>query len=69
MGKHFNGLLRPSTGKVIVNGEDISEFSVASLSKKVGLVFQNADDQLFSENVEKEISFALKNFGFNRKVI
>jgi energy-coupling factor transport system ATP-binding protein len=67
--KHFNGLLRPSRGKVFIDGVDISGMSVASLSRKVGLVFQNPDDQLFSENVDEEIRFALRNFGFENKTI
>jgi energy-coupling factor transport system ATP-binding protein len=61
--KHFNGLLRPREGKILFEGEDISRKSVAELSKDIGLVFQNPDDQLFEESVEKEISFALYNFG------
>jgi cobalt transport protein ATP-binding subunit len=67
--KHFNGLLRPQTGWLRVDGVDISQSSIASLARKVGLVFQNPDDQLFSENVEEEISFALRNFGFEKDVI
>jgi energy-coupling factor transport system ATP-binding protein len=67
--KHFNGLLRPDEGHIKVDGEDISDKTVASLARKVGLVFQNPDDQLFSENVEEEISFALRNFGFSDDVI
>jgi len=67
--KHFNGLLRPSKGHIRVDGDDISSMSVAALSRKVGLVFQNPDDQLSSENVEDEIGFALHNFGFSKEVI
>jgi len=67
--KHFNGLLKPQKGRVVVDGVDVSQVSVASLARKVGLVFQNPDDQLFSENVEEEIRFALRNFGFEREVI
>jgi len=67
--KHFNGLLKPTRGRVVVDGVDVSEVSVASLSRKVGLVFQNPDDQLFSENVEEEVRFALRNFGFEREII
>ena len=69
MVKHFNGLLRPKTGQVIVDGEDIAKKSVAAMARKVGLVFQNPDDQLFAEDVEEEISFALRNFGYTEKVI
>ncbi|MCW4013577.1 MAG: ATP-binding cassette domain-containing protein, partial [Candidatus Bathyarchaeota archaeon] len=61
--KHFNGLLRPKSGSIHFMGEDIKDKSVAQLARKIGLVFQNPDDQLFEENVEKEISFALHNFG------
>lgn len=62
--KHMNGLLKPTYGRVLVDGIDTRKASVASLSRKVGLVFQNPDHQLFSETVEAEIMFGLKNFGF-----
>lgn len=62
--KHFNGLLKPTRGKVIVNGIDTREATVAELSRMVGFVFQNPDHQFFAETVEEEISFALKNFNF-----
>jgi len=67
--KHLNGLLRPQEGLIKIDGADIADLSVANLARKVGLVFQNPDDQLFSENVEEEISFALRNFGFGSDVI
>lgn len=67
--KHLNGLLRPLEGCIKIDGADISDLSVANLARQVGLVFQNPDDQLFSENVEEEISFALSNFGFGSEVI
>jgi energy-coupling factor transport system ATP-binding protein len=67
--KHFNGLLKPTKGHVLVNGVDTTKVSVAKLSKDVGFVFQNPDHQLFSETVEQEISFALRNFGFEQDVI
>ncbi len=67
--KHFNGLLKPTTGKVLVDGVETTKVSVATLARKVGFVFQNPDHQLFSETVEEEIAFALKNFGFSPDVI
>jgi len=67
--KHFNGLLKPTRGRVLIDGVDTRHVSVAMLSRKVGFVFQNPDHQLFSETVEDEVSFALKNFGFPEKVI
>jgi len=67
--KHFNGLLKPSSGVVRVNGVETTKTSVAGLAKNVGFVFQNPDNQLFSETVEDEIAFALKNFGFDKETI
>jgi energy-coupling factor transport system ATP-binding protein len=66
--KQFNGLLKPTEGKVCVDGMDTTKVSVANLAKNVGFVFQNPDHQLFCETVEEEISFALRNFGFSEKV-
>jgi energy-coupling factor transport system ATP-binding protein len=67
--KHFNGLLKPTKGQVIVDGVDAGKVSVATLARNVGFVFQNPDHQLFSETVEQEIAFALRNFGFKEDVI
>jgi energy-coupling factor transport system ATP-binding protein len=67
--KHLNGLLKPSSGQVLVDGKDTTKTSVAALSRQVGFVFQNPDNQLFSETVELEIAFALRNFGFSEEVI
>ena len=67
--KHFNGLLKPSLGTVLVDGVETTKTTVAALSRNVGFVFQNPDHQLFSETVEEEIAFALKNFGFAPDVV
>ncbi|MEM3507510.1 MAG: ABC transporter ATP-binding protein [Candidatus Bathyarchaeia archaeon] len=67
--KHFNGLLKPTSGKVLVDGIDTRNASIAALSRKVGLVFQNPDHQLFSETVKDEIAFSLRNFGFPKEII
>jgi energy-coupling factor transport system ATP-binding protein len=67
--KHFNGLLKPTKGEVLVDGVSTQDVSVAKLARNVGFVFQNPDHQLFSETVEEEIGFALKNFGFESSVI
>ncbi|PVX23837.1 MAG: ABC transporter ATP-binding protein [Candidatus Bathyarchaeum sp.] len=67
--KHFNGLLKPTKGEVLVDGVSTRNVSVAKLARNVGFVFQNPDHQLFSESVEEEIAFALKNFGFEEEVI
>ena len=67
--KHFNGLLKPSKGTIRVDGVGTTKTSVAALARTVGFVFQNPDHQLFSETVEEEIAFALKNFGFEEEAI
>lgn len=67
--KHFNGLLKPTSGLVRIDGIQTTKTTIATLSKTVGFVFQNPDHQLFSETVEDEISFALKNFGFEADVV
>ena len=67
--KHFNGLLKPTSGSVRVDGVETTKSSVATLSRNVGFVFQNPDNQLFSETVEDEIAFALKNFGIEQEAI
>jgi len=67
--KQFNGLLKPAKGEVLVDGVSTRDISIAQLARKVGFVFQNPDHQLFSETVEEEIAFALRNFGFKEATI
>jgi energy-coupling factor transport system ATP-binding protein len=66
--KHFNGLLKPTKGEVMVDGISTRETSVAKLARNVGFVFQNPDHQLFCESVEEEIAFGLRNFGFEESL-
>jgi len=67
--KQFNGLLKPAKGEVLVDGVSTRDISIAQLARKVGFVFQNPDHQLFSETVEEEIAFALRNFGFKENTM
>jgi len=67
--KMFNGLLKPRVGSVSVDGVNTQKKSVAQLSRDVGLIFQNPDHQLFAETVSEELSFSLRNFGFDEQVI
>lgn len=60
--KHFNGLLKPTKGKVLVNEIETTTSSVAEMAKIVGFVFQNPDHQLFLTTVEEEIRFGPTNF-------
>jgi energy-coupling factor transport system ATP-binding protein len=67
--KHVTGLLKPAEGSVLVDGQSTRDVSTAQLSRKVGVAFQNPDHQLFSESVEEEMSFALRNFGFPPELV
>ncbi|MEM2245433.1 MAG: ABC transporter ATP-binding protein [Thermofilum sp.] len=67
--KHFNGILKPTRGRVLVEGMDTRTTSVAQISRVVGLVFQNPDHQLFTESVYDEVAFALRNFKFPEEVV
>jgi len=58
--KHFNGLLKPSQGHVMVDGLDTRTTRVSELSRIVGFVFQNPDHQIFAYSVWEEASFGLK---------
>src|SRR5215210_2520381 len=63
--KHLNGLLRPTSGMVKVGGWDTKDHSVAKLARRVGYVFQNPDEQLFSKNVGTEVAFGPRNMGLS----
>ncbi len=67
--KHFNGLLKPTRGEVIVYGMDTKTVSIAELAKKVGYVFQNPDHQIFSKTVREEIAFGPKNLKLSEEEI
>jgi len=69
LAKHFNGLLKPTNGEVIVEGMNTLQYDTFDLSKTIGYVFQNPDHQIFSATVEKELEFGLKNAGFKGKEI
>ncbi|GBC70823.1 Cobalt import ATP-binding protein CbiO [Candidatus Calditenuaceae archaeon HR02] len=62
--KHLNGLLKPTSGRVEVDGVDTRTTTVASLSRHVGLVFQNPDNMFFCTSVFEEVSYALTRFGY-----
>ncbi|MGL5086667.1 MAG: energy-coupling factor transporter ATPase [Clostridium sp.] len=69
--QHMNGLLKPSSGKIIIDGIDITEGNVkmSDIRKKVGLVFQYPEYQLFEETIEKDIEFGPKNLGLEQEEI
>lgn len=65
--QHFNGLLRPTSGKVFLNGRDIWEKpkKIREVRFKVGLVFQYPEHQLFEETTYKDIAFGPSNMGLD----
>ena len=65
--QHFNGLLKPDEGRVLLEGSDIweSKESIRSARFKVGLCFQYPEYQLFEETVYKDIAFGPKNMGLD----
>ena len=63
--KHFNGLLRPTAGRVRVLGQDTADQSVGQLARKVGYLFQNPDHQIFAPTVWEEVAFGPRNLGFS----
>ena len=59
--KLMNGLLKPEKGDVFIDGWNTKDYTTAQISKKVGYVFQNPDDQIFHNDVYSEIAFGPKN--------
>jgi energy-coupling factor transport system ATP-binding protein len=67
--KHLNGLLQPTQGQVLIGDWDTKRHSVAKLAHRVGYVFQNPDEQLFSKTVGAEVAFGPRNLGLNNDEI
>ena len=69
--QHLNGLLKPTSGQVLVDGEDMNGENVdrRRIRQKVGLVFQYPEYQLFEETIAKDIAFGPKNQGLSEEEI
>jgi energy-coupling factor transport system ATP-binding protein len=63
--RHLNGLLRPTSGRVLVDGTDADGLRVATLARQVGLAFQEPDRQIFAGSVRKEVEFGPRNVGLH----
>lgn len=61
--RHFNALLRPLEGTVLVDGHDTRQTRIARLAKVVGLTFQDPDRQIFAGSVRAEVAFGPRNIG------
>ena len=69
--QHMNGLLKPSSGEIIVDDKNITnkEVKLSDIRKKVGIVFQYPEYQLFEETIEKDIEFGPRNLGLSDEEI
>jgi energy-coupling factor transport system ATP-binding protein len=63
--RHLNGLLRPTSGRVIHDGSDVVRRTVAQLARSVGLAFQDPDRQIFAGSVRREVEFGPRNLGIS----
>ncbi|HEY9498306.1 MAG TPA: ABC transporter ATP-binding protein [Terrimesophilobacter sp.] len=61
--KLFNGLLKPSSGSILINGMDTADRTVQQMAAHVGYVFQNPNHQLFARTIEEELKFGPRNIG------
>ncbi|MEW9122266.1 MAG: energy-coupling factor transporter ATPase [Thermotaleaceae bacterium] len=69
--QHLNGLLKPASGRILVNGFDITQKDVKlkEIRQKVGLVFQYPEHQLFEETIYKDVAFGPLNLGLSQSEI
>ena len=69
--QHLNGLLKPTSGRVVVDGLDITEKGVSLLEvrRRVGLVFQYPEYQLFEETVARDVAFGPRNLGLSEQEV
>ena len=70
--QHFNGLMKPTSGKVYVDGQDIWDSKTTNIRDirfKVGLVFQYPEYQIFEETVRRDIAFGPRNMGLDEKEV
>jgi len=69
LAKHFNGLLKPTSGQMLVQGRPTKKYTHRELARRVGYVFQNPDHQIFARTVKEEVGFSLKMLGEDPQTI
>jgi energy-coupling factor transport system ATP-binding protein len=67
--KQFAGLLKPTKGEILINGQDAKKTPIRELCRVVGYLYQYPEDQLFSSTVAEEIAFGPKNLGLPKDKI
>ena len=66
--KMMNGLLKPSSGNVLVGNKNTKDYTTAQISRHVGYVFQSPDDQIFHSTVELEIRYGPATMGLSKEI-
>jgi energy-coupling factor transport system ATP-binding protein len=66
---HIMGLLKPTRGTVMIDGQNTQKLTVAQMARTVGLIFQNPNHQLFIDTIEGEIAFGPQNLGWSEERI
>jgi energy-coupling factor transport system ATP-binding protein len=69
LAKHFNGLLKPASGRMLLRGKPTASYTHREMARQVGFVFQNPDHQIFANTVYEEVGFSLKVFGEDAKTM
>lgn len=67
--KHFNGLLKPTKGNVVVSKVNTMRRKVSDLAREVGFIFQNPDCQIFENTIFDEVAFGPRNLGIDEKEV
>ena len=67
--KHFNGILKPTSGEVLIKDEPINKKNILDVRRTVGVVFQDPDDQIFAPTVKQDVAFGPMNLGLPPEVI
>ena len=67
--KHFNNLLKPTSGKMLFKGQDTASLTIQKMSGNVGYVYQNPNQQLFARTVQDELEFGPRNLGLSEEEI
>lgn len=65
----FNGLLKPTTGTISIEGLEVTKKNLSEIRRNVGMVFQDSDDQLFNSTVHQEIAYGLMNMKVSGKAL
>ncbi len=67
--KHFLNLLKPTSGTVMLGPQSTTQLKMSDLARRIGYVAQNPDNQIFNSTVEKEVTYALRNLGYDSGTI